>query len=389
MWDAMVDGEGDTLTPEIIANMRFAGIAHKVVRKMSESEAVVEIHFRDYTSLFLDMKPFPTAGLPKWGDTLQTIWERICDHVGYKDPTTNKIVSSVEALKPNLQFLIPELRGRSIGDIVNQRFHETSAPTVKTGSDAWGVWQWICASMGLISYISGTQCIVTDTTEHYQQDRAPAFLWGENILEIEETADNTVSNKGVLIKSFDPLKWRSMEAVYPKPGDDRLKVTRSVANRSNKEHRDPSINEISKDYEEFNAFWIQEQDALDRYAQFIYEQRSRQQIDGKMKTSEMWLTNRGGERIDTLSLSAADPIVVGIHADDKDILEKFAGSKAGAHNYLVNIRGYAPDLADLIIANLDAFQTQSPIFHTKTLEVTLTPDTFEIEIGYQNLIVTK
>lgn len=387
LWDAVkYPNAEDNLEP----HLQFVGIAHKVTRKASDQKMEVEMSFRDYTSLFLDMKPFPSAGMPKWTDSLDTIWKRICDNTGYKDPSTGKIVSNVEALKPNLIVRTEAARDKILGDIVHKRFHEISAPAPKTGSDAWAVWQWCVGSLGLISFIEGENCIITDTTEQFGQQRAAALIWGKNIIELEETAEAAVTNKGILVKGWDPVNWRVIEATFPKPDDDRLKVRRTIANRAAKENRNPSINELSADYEEFEMPWVMNQEVLDRIAESVYEQRMRQQIDGKIKTAEMVLFDKDGlNEINILELKSGDPLVVGIAEDCKDILTNFAGNENAALSYLINNLKYNRDLAELVLANIDSIQTKSPIFHVKTVQCTLEPDKFEVEIDYQNLIVTK
>lgn len=398
MWDANAEDFDSE------KHMRFAGICTKHSRKLHEVGWVVEMTFHDYTTLFLNNKPLKTAGMPEWSDTLGRIWEKICDNTGWQDPANGKILSSVEALKPNLIFEVPELRGRTLGEIVPKRFHAISKPTPKHGASSWDVWQYCVASLGLVSYIDRDRCIVTDTTEHYGKRNAPRAIYGQNIHSLEETADATMSSKGVLLKSFDPLRGRAMEAFYPPPGDERIKTRRSAVGKKSEGGATVTANEVSGEYEEFTRYDITDQTALDRAAQETYDQRSRQELEGSFKTAEVFLY---GENIDAdprgfdaanaiciFDLHAGDAIRVELEPGLRDLLEDIGSNAAWGDGsseqirYLIDNCGYDDDVAELIVANLKVDEFRSTIFHIKTVEVELTAERFEVEIKFHSLIVT-
>lgn len=384
LWDAIEDGEEPANDEGFL---RFTGVGHKATRKLTENGWVVEIDFLDYTSFFINMRPFPSAGMPEWSDTLPILWQKICDNVGFKDPATGKIVSSVEALRDKLDILIPGFENVAIGQIINPRFHAVSKPTVPTNADAWAVWQYMICALGLISYIDKDRCIVTDTTEHYRTAEAPHLIQGENIYEFEEASDSGISNKGVLLKSFDPLAGHIIEAVYPPPGDDRLKQRRAVARRSQKEGRDPSLNELSGDYEEFESFDVTTQAALDRKAEKVYEERKRQEMQGRIKTMEMRLTGPNGEFHDVFDLTAGDPVMVSVDQESRDVLDNVLLSDEDRVRYLTDCCGYVENLARIIVQAAKQYQLKAPVFHIKQIAVDFGPDKFDVEIEYHNLIV--
>src|SRR5690606_23950184 len=129
--------------------------------------------------------------------------------------------------------------------IVNARFHAIGKPTPKTRTDAWGTWQYCINSLGLISYIDKDVCIVNDSQGYYGEDNASNLIYGESILYFEENVDSDIADKGVVVQSFDPLTGRVLEAFFPPPGDERLKVKRGVVNRATKESRGITANEQS------------------------------------------------------------------------------------------------------------------------------------------------
>lgn len=368
-------------------HLRFTGICKKAQRKLMESGWAVELTFHDYTTLFLANKPLKTSAMPEWSDTIQQIWERICDNTGWQDPSNGKILSSVEALKPNLFFTSEVIASRTLGELVPQRFHAVSKPTPKRGASSWDVWQWCIASLGLISYIDKDQCWVTDTTEHYKSRNAARAMYGFNIHSLDEEVDTTITTKGILLKSFDPLKQQVMESFYPEPGDERIKTRRSAAGAKSEGGSSITANEVSGEYEEYNRYDIQDQAALDRAAQEAYEERSRQEIEGTFHTSEVVLEAKDGSNVDIFDLRAGDAIAIETDPGLRDTLLGLEGGETAQIRYLVDRCDYDEDLAALIAKNINALELASPIFHIKSLSIRVGPQEFDAEIKFHNLVV--
>lgn len=386
MWDEnrqnLDSFTGDNIPPDLL---RFTGVCTKVSRKLGESNSEVTLTFNDYTTLFLHMTPFPTDGMPLWTDSLRTIWTKICDHVGSKDPVSGKIRSTVGPLRDNLISFAPnDVADQLLGQKVNKRFHAIDRPSIHQGANAWQVWQWCVGSLGLVSYIQGNECIIMTTTEHYTERDAAGFIYGSNILEFEENTDTSFSGKGVMLKSMDPLTHRVLEAVYPPPGDDRLKVKRAALKRATKEGRDLAVNDVSADYEEFAYPSITTQEALDTRAREAYEEFSRQNLEGTLKTSEMAVVGNDGNLVDILSLNANDSIIVKI---DPTVLPE--GSNEEIIQKLKDTHGYNDGLARIIAQNVDNVEFAPTVFHVTSMEVSLEPEAFDVSIKYHNLVFVK
>lgn len=387
LWDAERYGEDVTEAVHQDA-YRFSGIAYKVQRKLSEHSRTVDISFHDYTSLFLGVRPFPSEGRPDWTDTLETAWAKICDHTGYKDLESGKWVSSVEALRDKIKIEDPELQGKTLKEIEPSRYHAVSKPTFPLNCDGWTVWQYICGSLGLVTYIDKDECIVSSAPEHFTVYDAPFLIYGDNIIELEEETDATITMKGVHLISFDHLNGKIIEAVYPPPGDPRLKAHRAIAKRALKEGRDPNLNEVSPDYEPYYVWEIQTQAALEKKAQAVYEERKRQQLDGKLKTGEMVVFDAKENEIDLLDLRAGDAIRVGLTEESFDVLRSLPGD-ADRIRYLVDHCGYTETVAFLVVDNMKDVQIGVPFFHVKQVEVSFEEENFVVEIGYHNLILEQ
>lgn len=369
-------------------HLRFTGICVKVNRKKTDGAVTVEMTFHDYTSMFINMKPFPTRGMPEWNEDLTQIWEKICDNTGYYEPGTDKIISAVEALRDNLIFRVSNdaFAVRKLGETVNPRFHAISKPSPPKRCDAWAVWQYVVTSLGLLSFIDGDQCIVADASKHYDPKKAAKFIWGENILEFDEEADCAISQKGVLAQSFDPLTGQVMEAFYPPIGDERIKTKKQAINRAAKGKGAINANDTSGEYEPYEANHIHDQAALDRWAANIFEERSRQGLEGSFKTVEMRATDPAGNDYDILDYGSGDAIIVGVRQDCLDLFDVEIKSEDDRVRFLVFNYGYDEGVARLIAKNIDQEKFQHPVFHISSMEVELGPEKFNIEIKYHNIL---
>lgn len=379
LWDAA----SETFDEE--DHLRFVGICQKAQRRLSESGWVVDMTFHDYTSFFLAMKPYSSDGMPEWSDTLPEIWRKICDYTGARD-LNGKIVSVVAPLKDAIVFDPPELAQRTLGETVPQRFHKISKPTPKSRTDAWAVWQYCVASLGLVSFIDRGEVIVRKTREHFTEENGPVLLYGQNILDFEETMDTHIALKGILGKSFDHLRGVVLESAWPPPGDPLIKKTRAVVKRASKEGRDISINETSAEYVEQNFHDIQDQATLDARVRETFEEWTRQEMRGKIRTREMKLYTRDkGAPVDILELNAGDCIHVGMDEGARDTL-KFLDDESRRIQHIMDTQGVIYPVARLIAKNIAQRIFASPIFHVETLEVELTPDAFNIDITYHNKV---
>lgn len=372
-------------------HLRFTGICKKATRRLSGNEGfTVELMFHDYTTFFLMMKPFPTPGMPEYSDTLETIWGKICDNTGYRDISTGKIVSNVSALKKMIRVeastaqRVEQIKNKTLGDLVTGRFHRVAKPTPKNRGSAWDTWQWCVQALGLISYIDRGEVVITDSSEHFKEESAGRLIYGQNILNFEETVDTHVTRKGILGKSFNTLTGQLIEASYPPPNDPFIKKSRAAVKRVAKGTNDAQ-NETAAEYEEYNFPGITSIEALENAVAEAWEQFSRQEMKGKITTHEMNIRTEDGELIDILSLRAGDCIRVGMDEASQEIL-KHTGSETEKLNYLMSRTGYIRPVAELVLANIGNRAFSSPIFHVETLSVQYEWGKFEVEIAFHNRV---
>jgi len=373
-------GEAETFKAND-SNYRFIGICVKARRQSGDGGHSVELDFHDYTSMFLHAKPMPTRGVPSYNDKLSQAWQLICDNTGFPDfddPT--KTISSVAIFRNEL-LMKGGVQDYTLKGNVPDRLRALTVVPSKEGSSAWDVWQNTVASLGLISYIERDICVVTSTTELWSEDDAPVLTLGSNILEADEIVDATVSDKGVALTAIDTTTGKVIEAFFPPPGDPRVKVKRSTARR--KDYKPDDLQ--SEKYEYFEYHDVLNEDQLFEIAKRAYAEKSRQEIQGSVKTAEMFVVTKRGKAFDLLDLRAGQLIHIEVDPDLNGLL-KNEGSHEARVDYLVE-RGYTRDVATIISRNLESYPFLNCAFHTKSVVATLSEENFEIQIHYQNRII--
>lgn len=368
-------------------NLRFTGVLVNCRRTGNyDSGFSVSMNFHDYTTLFINTKPFPSAGIPHIDDTIITAWHRICDYTGWYDPATESVTSSVKLLRDNIAVL--GILDVKFSNALPKRFTEFPGGQLqpKEGSSAWDVWQYAIGTLGLTSFIDRNSCIVLPSQQYYKKTDAPIAIWGKNVYEMDESINAHTSNKGIRLVSFDHSKGEIIESFYPPPGDPRIKVKRAHAKSK---HYTPS--EIqSAQYETLEYYLAQTQGQLDAIAEAAYNEWARQEIEGSFKTGEMWIESKtdSSQLLDLLSFRHGQSIFVEIDEEDKEKLKNQFKNPKDRINYLVD-RGYSEKIAELIVGNLEAFDTLTSEFHINKIVASLDESKYECIVHFKNQINPK
>lgn len=372
-WDAALED----FDPD--KHLRFAGIAQDVERGLSGDASHVTLRCADWTCMFLG-RPLPQQGVPRFDQSLREAWAQICDHVGYWDVETQSIVSSVEALRDQLDFRSADADGRSIGDTVPERYRLIGAPSFAGAhANAWKVWTSLVGSMGFHTFVDRDRIVVVRASDFYDDAKAAVFQYGTNILSIEERVDTAKTTRGIILRTWDPTTMAPIEAIYPAPGDPSLKSTRVAAGRSKKNRKLPG----SEDFDIFTYPALLTQDALDDRAKEAYEERSRQELEGKITTAETRVFDAQGNPSSVFDLRTGQGIKVQWDIDDED--EVHARSPADQVRHYMD-RGYSQNTAEFLVENIKRTSILSDVHHVKAMTVDLTAERYEVSISYHNRI---
>jgi len=372
------DDRGDWEMPR--DDRRFVGILTDVERASDDAERTVRIQALDFTTLFIEAKPYPPEGVPTYAMNLEEAWRHICKYAGGKD-TAGNWFQSAELLADKLSPVGVEGWPPSLSEVAPPRIKGPLAKTpihVKTGANAWEIWQQTCGSLGLISWIYQDSVIVTTATNFYTRSNPPMFVWGKNISSIKERRNCAMSGKKVALVSYDPLTGTLVQAWYPPRGDQGAKKKVKAKKRGAK----------ADDYDVFEFNGVTEQAALQTVCQRVYEERARQELEGTIMTSEMYVEGIDGRTAKLLKLGAGQDIRIDV---DKEILDGLKGIESIEKRieYLKS-KGYRDSMARLLASNQEALSLLSSVFHTRGVRTRFDVDemggTFEVEISYCNRI---
>lgn len=364
-------------------NRRFIGIATDVERSGSESGQTVEIKALDFTTLFLEAKPFPPEGVPTYDMTLSEAWFRIVEHTGGKDTSGEWFKSAMALSNALVSAGDRDLGQLSLQGSVHGRLSKSAIP-VKPNTDAWAVWQLCVGMLGLISWVDQDRVFMCESTNLYTRSDPPVLTWGHNIKEIRERRNCTAAGSKICVMSYDPLTGRVLQAFAPTPPSQKGKGRKQVKQVSS----GGKVGNEQDKYEVLEYNGVTDQKQLQEIATRIYQERSRQELEGSLTTDEMFVGMMSGAGYDLLTLGAGQDIVVAIEQDDLDGLKKVVGIDDRIA-WLVR-RGYSDSVAHLLAKNAQGLEKLQPIFHTKSVRTTFECDetggSYSTEITFCNRI---
>lgn len=375
--------ETDDTVHEVLKeeNMRFIGIMKKCERSGGEGNGfVVEAEFLDYTTIFLEAKPFGSSGVPDYSQTLSQAWRCIVSQTpGAKGRLDDALRFEPEQDKGTLDI--------QLAKAVSARFRSFGKVQVKPETDAWAVWQQCVGSLGLISFFRQDKCVVTTATNLYTESNPPHLIWGRNILEMKESRDVQHAHGSVGITSFDPISHTTLEAVYPPKGDPRVKRKKVAA----KKHGGAAGIDRYEERTYFSVPGVSNQAALDKIALRVYEERSRQELEGTLTTCEMLVPRADDPNatFDLVGLNAGDSIRVQFESREMAELQSEGMNDDQRIDALVG-RGYSEELAQLMVANLKNIAEMKSDFLVKQVHTSLSHSDlggeFKVQITYCNHI---
>jgi len=385
LWIGQADSS-DNWQPEN-KDKQFIGRVSKLSRSFSESEgSIIEFECIDYTSYFLLAKPFPANAVPDFSQTLDDAWRTICENTpGAEDLAENIVLQGIS------KFPV-------LGDVVADRFKQAGKIVINPGDTSWKVWQQIIGSLGLISFFRLDQCIVTTSTDLYAEKDTPLFVLGQDVMSFKEERNNDFEKRGIGVTSFNPLTNTTLEAVYPPIGDilvqpkHTLKPPVKAKKHSKKTSSAPKI---KKDQEERDYFvcpgGTTDLDGLQKLAQRIYEERSRQEFRGSIKTVEMKATTIDGSKFDILTMDQGETIKLIL--DDIDFLTQSNSFRDKTQQQKIDEfkkLGFDAEFSKQLAENIDRISDLRAEFYVREIKIDYesneTGGKFEVELSYCNKI---
>ena len=228
--------------------------------------------------------------------------------------------------------------------------------------------------------------IITTATNYYTDSDSPVLTWGVNVTEWGETRHSSFVKKGIGLTSFDPTTQTTVEAFWPPIGDARVKVKRG---RQSKKALSQEKLRQREERDWFTYGSVHTEEQLVAVAQRVYEERSRQELEGHATTVYMMIETESGKDFDMLDFGAGQSVIVNV--DPLDAQRLASMTRDEQQKYLTD-RGYSESVAQLIIGNVSNLGLLSSKFLTKSVTIECAPSEsgdegkFEISLDYVNRI---
>lgn len=363
----------------------FAGFADEASIELDEDDRLVKFSGRDQTSILIDTRWDGTL-VDLGNEKLDSILKRI---LGKLDSTRDlKFQNRTGGALPTLSQ-IPGGFGESAG---GQESELRKKRNSKVNESYWDVIQDLVGKAGLIAYIEIDTLVVTKPNALYEKADSKQFVYGHNVSLLEmKRKIGRLKDINLKLVSMNPrLANPVIECFIPMDATPEFKKRLKLPDGHIMVERVNVDGEKEKEPEPapviaFNIPRAPSRTRLIEIGEGIFEEMSRQQIEGKLKTGEMLTRDRNGLEFDLTKLRIGTPIEIRI--DNHDLVGmRDVDSEDDRRNYLIR-RGYESRVADYLAKAYTGFE--SP-FYTKSVEISVGADHgFELTVEFINFIELK
>ena len=397
--------------PLSVEDIVFTGFADTSQVMFDESERVVTLNGRDYTSVFIDTV-FDNASLEDAAGKRT----RVID-------LNRPVVDIIKDLISNVPAAGDGIRIRNeIGEAALKKFAQ-AVPNYRltTGKETtdglytsvnpnktyWDTIVSLCEAAGIIVYMDLDELVLTSPRILYSSPTINSkqtlqFLYGKNLSSLEFSKNLGRRKKfNVKVRSFNVRK--GIETVVVIPRDGRKSWAKDVG-------VDTSLQKISeldtngvKRERTAPVFTFTEErnktrDQLIDRGQQIFEEFVRQELSGSCETYDMRVDDDNGVEFDLVKIKTGTPIRIEILLEDVQNLMRFTtsgdrvseGKRVEEFNkkvgYLIR-RGYPAGVAsDFVKAMSFATSKVRPLFYTRAAEISMSASGFSLRIDFVNYI---
>jgi hypothetical protein len=363
----------------------FAGFADETTIDLDEDNRKVSFSGRDLTSILIDTRWDGTL-VDVQNVTLDVVIKRI---LGKLDATKGlKVSFRIRGKMPTLAQ-IPGGYGDPAagpdGELRNKR-------SARPNESYWDVIQDLITRAGLIGYIEIDTLVITDPNALYDRKDAKQFIYGRNLTSLQmKRKIGRVKDINLKLTSMNPrLAEPVITCHIPRDATPAFKKRMKVPDGDImiERIRPDGTKEEKPEPAPFLAFNIPRAPSRQRLIEIgenIFEEMSRQQIEGQIKTGEMMGRNLQGVEFDLTKMRIGTPIDIKI--DNSDLVGMREIDSETEREHYLRERGYTAEVAKYFAKTFTGFG--SP-FYTKGVEMAMgADDGFSLTIEYVNFIELK
>ncbi len=322
-------------------NLQLTGHVDDAVIDLGE-DGKVTLEGRDFTGLMID-----------------TPWQAFIE--GKEGKENVRRPAGIDLRRPLDQVLRYILDKSKATKALKIEFRQTTPPTLgkwhalgeaEIGEDAstWDVIKHLVHQAGLICFVELDALVVMPAQALKEKGQiAGAFVLGENLVSLQlKRKLGRLRALNIRVRSYDPKHKRTLTGGFPKQPVE--KITIGADGQKTKERQ----------FQDFSVPNVADKAQLDKIAETIYTLRSRQQIEGQLRTEDL-TSLVGGNELELTRLRSGSAITVEVDPEDRTQLRRL--EPAQREKYL-KARGYASKVAAVVARAFDELDTA---FYTKAV----------------------
>lgn len=357
------------------SNTIFSGFADQESISFDDNSRIVKLEGRDFTGLLID-RPWLESP-PDLSRPLDVILTQILS--GLKE--TEKLT-----LKNLVQEELPTL-----GKYANSFSEQSTTKSTKKNESYWDVIQDLVSRAGLIAYIEIDKLVISKPRVLYNDKKSLAFIYGKNLKSLEYKRKlGRRKNFNIHVLSLNPESKTEpiVNAYIPK---DATAEWAKEMNIKQEEVKLPTLDTQGNKGEDKVAPYITfripnvvSKDHLVTVGQELYEELSRQEIEGSFTTRDMETYDGSETCFNLLKMRNGTPLQITIDQGDMQGLSDAKGIEAKT-KFLVD-RCYPRKVAAALAETLTNSRLTGP-FYTKSVEFTLDAENgFDVKVDFVNFI---
>lgn len=353
-------------------NVVFQGFVDEESIEFDEEKRTVRFEGRDFTALLIDAKYLENKPIP-----LTT-------------PLDQVLTTLLGQLKATEQIKLDNRTGKTLPTLAEfaPDFGAMGAhKNVGKDDTYWEIIQDLVSRAGLIAFIELDKLVLTTPRVLYDKSNAKQFVYGHNVKTLKFKR-KLGRHKGfnIVVRYMDLATKKVLQAKIPEEGTADWSAKTGIPT---KRVQVPVVKpdgtlDTPKDapFTSFLVSNIKSQEQLVEVGQKIFEEMSRQQIEGELETKEMDTKDKLGACFDLTKLMVATPIGIEIDAGDMKGMSRFTTPQE--RERFLRARWYEPTIARAMAKTMGKF---TPVFYTKAATFTVDAETgFKLHVEFLNFI---
>lgn len=353
-------------------NVVFQGFVDEESLEFDDDKRTVRFEGRDFTSLLIDAKYLENKPIP-----LTT-------------PLDEILSSLLAQLRATEQIKLDNRTGRTLptlGSFAPDFGALGAHKNVGKDDTYWEIIQDLVSRAGLIAFIELDKLVLTTPRVLYDKSNAKQFVYGHNIKTLKFKR-KLGRHKGfnITVRYMDLATKKVLQVKLPEEGTATWSQKTGIpAKRVQVPVVKPDGTLDTPKDAPFTAFLvanIKDNAQLIEVGEKIFEEMSRQQIEGEFDTHEMDTKDKEKKCFNLTKLMVATPIGIEIDAGDMKGMTRFTTPQE--RERFLRSRCYEPNIARAMSKTMGKF---TPVFYTKAATFTVDSESgFKMHVEFLNFI---